>query len=551
MAIQYPKKEHITLGSVEGWGTDMNILRDPPKSISTRRIDKVGQTSDITNIIDSSSDRASEAINLYARGVNPMVSVSYGNYGANGGRVGELTTTSHRAQPRYPYPIMEGGAFRPPVRGPLDLLPLSRLPRAKIADVMSGIDLPDYSKTSQYIGELRAIKDVLNAYDITPNKKGSISKNLVENFKMDNAINDKHINVDVSSGIRSRDISSYTRDHVDVYKGVNDDVLNAFAISNISKGDGVQTLENFQIDENNYIQEHTSYDAYSNLSKNNIQDLSNVHLDTNKFVQEHTSYDTYSNLSKNNIQDLSNVHLDTNKFVQEHTSYDAYSNLSKNNIQDLSNVHLDTNKFVQEHTSYDAYSNMSKETTQNLSHIDFDTSKYIQDGQVIETFTNLSSDINTKTLDELVDIGRVSVKDNVVQFEKNAGFKPNRTFLNEIAQHNPHLEMRNPQFGVDSQKSDSTVYKRVEHENEIKYDRNRPMPSVTANITKIEDFNSINLSSRNYRLEPTLRKGSFVNDGIKPTINRPDLVSARASRESDKDKIRSKFNEQQFSRFKY
>ena len=37
-----------TLPSVEGWGTNMNIVRDPPKSIHTRRKDKVGDTSEIT-----------------------------------------------------------------------------------------------------------------------------------------------------------------------------------------------------------------------------------------------------------------------------------------------------------------------------------------------------------------------------------------------------------------------------------------------------------------------------------------------------------------------
>ena len=34
-----------TLPSVDSWGQNNNILRDPPKSIHTRRIDKVGQTS--------------------------------------------------------------------------------------------------------------------------------------------------------------------------------------------------------------------------------------------------------------------------------------------------------------------------------------------------------------------------------------------------------------------------------------------------------------------------------------------------------------------------
>ncbi len=31
----------VTLPSVESWGSNMNILKDPPKSITTRKIDKV------------------------------------------------------------------------------------------------------------------------------------------------------------------------------------------------------------------------------------------------------------------------------------------------------------------------------------------------------------------------------------------------------------------------------------------------------------------------------------------------------------------------------
>ena len=38
----------LTLPSVVGGLGSMNILRDPPKSLMTRRIDKVGDTSAIT-----------------------------------------------------------------------------------------------------------------------------------------------------------------------------------------------------------------------------------------------------------------------------------------------------------------------------------------------------------------------------------------------------------------------------------------------------------------------------------------------------------------------
>ena len=47
----------VTLPSVESWGTNMNILKDPPKSVHTRKIDKVGETSAITTSIDESGDR--------------------------------------------------------------------------------------------------------------------------------------------------------------------------------------------------------------------------------------------------------------------------------------------------------------------------------------------------------------------------------------------------------------------------------------------------------------------------------------------------------------
>ena len=52
----------------------MNILRDPPKSVFTKRIDKVQDTDLLTKLIDGSGDRV-DGISVYARGVNPMVSV--------------------------------------------------------------------------------------------------------------------------------------------------------------------------------------------------------------------------------------------------------------------------------------------------------------------------------------------------------------------------------------------------------------------------------------------------------------------------------------------
>jgi hypothetical protein len=143
----------VTLPSVEGWGTSLNIVKDPPKSIHTRRINKVGETSMITEDIDAARDRACEAIRVYARGTNPAVSVMYTNQGMAGGSCkgeGSSANTTNsglcsNTQASLPYKIMKDGAFRPPVFTQEQLLPLSRQPRAKTcANTIP--NLADYTK---------------------------------------------------------------------------------------------------------------------------------------------------------------------------------------------------------------------------------------------------------------------------------------------------------------------------------------------------------------------------------------------------------------------
>lgn len=109
----------VTLPSVEGWSTAVNVTRDPPRSITTRKKERVGDTSAITATLAESDDRFCEAINYYARNVNPSVSVSYGEAGSKGSR----------AEAFLPYRVIRDGAFRPPILSQSDLLPLSRLPR--------------------------------------------------------------------------------------------------------------------------------------------------------------------------------------------------------------------------------------------------------------------------------------------------------------------------------------------------------------------------------------------------------------------------------------
>lgn len=114
----------VTLPSVEMWGTNMNILRDPPASKYTRRIDKVGDTQEVLLAQEDSGDRIAEMINVYARGVNPMVSVSYDNYGNNAGARNSILQGGRAV--KLPY---KPEVFHPPVFRQEDLMPLSRQPR--------------------------------------------------------------------------------------------------------------------------------------------------------------------------------------------------------------------------------------------------------------------------------------------------------------------------------------------------------------------------------------------------------------------------------------
>jgi hypothetical protein len=417
--LQYPKLEHATLPSVSDWYKNTNILRDPPKSITTRRIDKVGQTTDINEMVDASNDRSSEAIRVYSRGINPMVSVSYDNNSNNAGNygMGGFTTISSKSHASLPYKAMNNGAFRPPIRTQRDLLPLSRLPRTWF-QTMSAPSFSDYSKSKYCPTKFRVIKDLLNTFDVKPNKSAKLEKPIIENFKMGDSINDKHINIEASAGIVSRDIKSYTRDNIDTYKGVNDQIIEAWANTNLCENRS-QNLDGMSINQNNYIHDYLNCQVNSNTNENRLQ---------------------------------------------------------------------------------------------NLENISFNSQRYIQ---------------------------------NIPQFDVSSGTNTGFTFTGEMGQ--IEMERKFPTYSTVTSISDPRIYKSIIHENDIQLERNLPQVEGRAVVTKLEDFNSLNISSRDYKLVPKLKKESFENGGTIPKVltNIPSIKDEK----SDKDKIRSFVSEQQFERF--
>ena len=247
----YPRRT-ATLPSVESWGTNMNILKDPPKSIHTKKKDKVGDTQEYTLMLAASGDRITENIQVYPRGVNPMVSVSYGNQGMNGGQNRQSGGTpgtrsrnsfnrnNNNTGTKMPYNIQ---VFRPPVWTQFDLLPLSRLPR-RWTYAFANPSMPTYVNQSKCHNKdwKRAVKNEMIRSSARPTAIYKLEKPL-QSFKIDNAITDKRIKIPGSSGLRFLDRSEQK---VKIPK-FNLDENYQQVHANVNRGRQQRTVENWNV----------------------------------------------------------------------------------------------------------------------------------------------------------------------------------------------------------------------------------------------------------------------------------------------------------------
>lgn len=254
----------VTLPSIDSWGTNMNILRDPPKSITTRRINKVGETSSITQMIDDSDNRACEAILHYARGQNPSVSVSYNNSGQ--GSCNPNMNMNAGKQAFLPYRIMNGGAFRPPLLRQENTMPLSRLPRPW-TNAFTKAGFVDFSKRMRNCGTAETTKEVKNnllKVCARPTAVYKIETPLTEPMEVKYNIQNS-INVSGTSGIRTMDLT--TQNVKKPTKGAEND-LHAYAQSNINQ-DIYKNESTFHPDR--YLQEAPNNNVRTNLGQPNLQ----------------------------------------------------------------------------------------------------------------------------------------------------------------------------------------------------------------------------------------------------------------------------------------
>jgi hypothetical protein len=263
----------VTLPSVEAWGTNMSILKDPPKSIYTRKIDKVGQDSSITSMVDDAGDRVNEAIKVFARGVNPSVSVSYNNIGNNGGQgmAGSLTGLNNNlsmsnVQARLPYPVMKDGDFRPPLRAPQDEQALSRRSRAWTSQYTAPgfADFTRKLRCATDAEHTREVKTHTIKGNVRPTAYYKINTPAEKPFEVKYVIQPT-VNTSASSGVRTLD---YSTQNVSVpTHGLVNDTNNISAsanFSNESAGVGMG-VDAGNLDMSRYMQERDFGSGSTNL----------------------------------------------------------------------------------------------------------------------------------------------------------------------------------------------------------------------------------------------------------------------------------------------
>ena len=315
-----------TLPSVESWGTNLNILRDPPKSVYTRKIDKVGETSSITQMIEDSGNRACEAIQVYARGVNPSVSVSYNNNGNNGGQNSGGLVTGCISQAKLPYRIMRDGAFRPPMFRQENLLPLSRMPRAWTS-VQTLPGFADYSKKARSCGTAKETKEVKNEKlkgCVRPTKVYQFETPIAEPFEIKYVIQPS-LKKSANTGIRTTDRTQMVNKVP--LKELNNNNIHAMARTNLRDNRNYEFRNNMNSER--YIQEVSHKSAQTNIksSKNhtNIDEVLDLsYLPVNEKISN-ISYDVMkTGYEKNNY-----IHDDLN-LERNMPSYEAHTNLGKN-----------------------------------------------------------------------------------------------------------------------------------------------------------------------------------------------------------------------------
>jgi hypothetical protein len=387
-------KGKLTLPSVDSWGTNNNIQKDPPRSIKTRRIDKVSDNNDITKMIDN-SDRSTEAILRFARGVNPSVSVSYSN---NGG----IMQNFGNQQAFLPYRINKDNDFHPPVQAPQDLLPLSRLPINNVT-VNTLPSMPHFTKELDNARNQTASKNVhqkIVSSAVSATKTYMLQRPFQEPFEIKYNILENPLKIN-SEGTKIAFSDRTIQNNVIPTKTILMDNLTISADTN--KQDLKTHISPQDVD----------------LSKIKMQDVKLIEYNTavkgnEKVELVHEMFELERNVpvydSHTNVQGLSHIKFAANDadlhLTRNLPEYQLFANTSSKNTSNISHLHNDIvlTRNVPEHTSH---SNISGNRKTNFIHNDIELTRVLPEH---EATTNISQNMRkTNMHDKMKEYERKSI----------------------------------------------------------------------------------------------------------------------------------------------
>ena len=518
MSISYSaitNRGKVNLPSVDAWGKNINILRDPPKSITTRKKNRVGSSSSITETIDESGNRACEAILQFARGVNPSVSVSYDNNGNNSGRSGSNLQVGGQTQAFLPYTVAKDGAFRPPIVTQEQLYPLSRLPRLPTkASTQPGF--VDYSKKVFNCGtakETKQVKNDLLKTSVRPTGYYKIETPQSKPFEVKYVIQPV-LNKSCISGVSSTDTT--TQNVLEPTKEVNRNLLHTYATSNINT---TNYVNNNEFNPDRFLQNTNPHSVYSNAGLNiqtnyisDVADLSNIRT---KDLQNVTYISAKSGNGENNY-----IHddIELSRVLPGHT---AISNMN-GGYEKTDYIHddIELSRVLPGHT---AISNMNGgyEKTDYI-HDDIELYRVLPEHSAI---SNIHGDKNYDYIHDDIKLSRVipeyNTNTNMNGYEKTDYIHDDIELERVLPEHTAITNIKH-----DGQKN-------VSHEYMIPLYRTS---SANANTNiNISQQGESNISSRQYNLVEKINPGGYNIPGQIPMQDR--MQNVEIFQDTNKSKI--------------
>lgn len=242
----FPRRT-VTLPSVEMWGTDMNILKEPHKSITTRRIDKVGSNLELLNMIEDAPDRIVDNILVYGRGLN-----IFKTYGDKSNR------------PKETYRLQTDGAFRPPIITPQQVMPLSRQPRA-LTQVKINPGYIKYLNQTQ-CAPPRCVKKETFKASVKPNKRVKMNTTLKEPYTVKYVIQNPIKRHNTTSGRAGKDVTTHKNENAYSYIDQN---YKTHSVGTQLGSDGTVQHQHQNLDTRRYLQNTLHADRMTNASRPN------------------------------------------------------------------------------------------------------------------------------------------------------------------------------------------------------------------------------------------------------------------------------------------